>query len=100
MTLDPKFVGRDKTAVGARLELTRHAFGLDQQAFAARANLKASTYNQYERGVNYPQLAAALALKDAFGLSLDWIYDGDPSALSYRLHEAIVAASGLRGYDA
>jgi transcriptional regulator with XRE-family HTH domain len=96
MEMAPKYLGRSKAAVGARLRISREAYGLDQMTFAKKAGLKSSTYNQYERGVNHPQIEAGLALKDAFRLSLDWVYDGDPSGLSYKLHEAILSAMRLR----
>lgn len=96
MQLPEKYLGRSKSAVGARLEVSRQAYGRDQQTFAKKAGIKTSTYNQYERAVNLPALDAAMALKDTYRLSLDWIYDGDPSALSHNLHEAILSAIKLR----
>lgn len=85
--------GREKTAVGERLRLTREALGLAQNEFAGRADLHPNTYNQYERGKNMPNLEAAHALCDTHGLTLDWIYRGDPSGLRYQLADAI---KGLR----
>lgn len=95
MTND-QYDGRSKADVGARLELTRHAVGLDQQTFAAEAGLKASTYNQYETGKNMPQLAAAHALCDQYRLSLDWIYRGEMSGLSQNVHSAIASVRRMR----
>lgn len=76
--------------------LTRQALGLDQKEFAERAKIAANTYNQYETGTNMPSLDKALALKDAYQLPLDWIYDGDPSGLRYELAEAIKALRAAR----
>lgn len=41
--------------------------------------------------MNRPQLDAALAIVDMYGVTLDWIYLGDPSGLRYELGEAIRA---------
>lgn len=83
--------GRSKTAIGRRLELTRRAVGLSQSEFAQRADLAKNAYNQYETGTNRPQLEAAIKLVDAYRLTLDWIYLGDPSGLRFDLAEAIKA---------
>ena len=76
---------RSPESIGERLELTRSVFGLAQGEFADRAGLAANTYNQFERGKKRPQIESANALCDAYGLTLDWIYRGDPSGLRYEL---------------
>lgn len=91
-----EYDGRDRTAVGRRLELTRQALGFDQQTFAREAGLKASTYNQYETGKNMPQIVAAHALCDRYRLSLDWIYRGEMDGLSQRIHSAIASVRHAR----
>ena len=91
LTMNRPSDGRTRTAIGRRLELTRRAIGLTQLDFARRAGLASNSYNQYENGVNRPQIDAALAIVDAYGITLDWIYLGDPSGLRYELGEAIRA---------
>ena len=59
--------------IGERLRLVREVRGLDQGAFAEGAGLAPSTYNQYEMGVRRPAIENAIALCDAYNLSLDWI---------------------------
>ena len=93
---DDPYEGREKDAVGARLELSRQAVGLDQRTFARNAGIKSSTYNQYETGKNMPQIAAAHALCDSYRLSLDWIYRGEMSGLPQQVHSAIAAVRRLR----
>ncbi len=93
---DRKSDGRDAPGIGARLLLTRQALGLAQKEFAERAGLAANTYNQYESGKNVPALDRANALCDAYQLTLDWIYRGDPSGLRYQLAEAIKALRSAR----
>ena len=62
-----------------------------QGEFAERAGISRNTYNQYEQGVNRPQLEAAFKLSDTYRLTLDWIYFGDPSGLRFDLAETIKA---------
>lgn len=88
---DDIFLSRGKDGVGYRLTLTRDALGYDQGAFAARAGLKANTYNQYETGKNLPNMDAAQALCDSYKLRLDWIFRGDTSDLRHETADAITA---------
>jgi transcriptional regulator with XRE-family HTH domain len=88
--------GRDKVAIGQRLALTRQALGLQQNEFAKRAGLASNTYNQYESGTNVPAIDKANDLCDAYSLTLDWIFRGDPSGLRYELASAIKALRAAR----
>ncbi len=83
-------------AVGERLRLTRESIGLTQTDFAARAGLNPTTYNQYEKGRQYPQIRNAIALREAYDLTLDWIFCGDPSGLRYEMATAIKALQTAR----
>ena len=85
--------GMSKAAIGKRLQLTREVLGFNQADFADRCGIARNTYNQYEMGVNRPPVEAALKLRELFGLTLDWIYAGDSSALKYELADKI---KGLR----
>lgn len=78
-------------AIGLRLELTRQVFGLAQNEFCARAKIAPNTYNQYEQGKRKPTIESAIALCDAYDLTLDWIYRGDPSGLRYDTADALKA---------
>jgi transcriptional regulator with XRE-family HTH domain len=84
-------------AIGQRLLLTRQALGIGGQGdFAARAGIGATAYNQYETGRKRPSIENAIALCDAYDLTLDWIYRGDPSGLTYELGDAIKALRAVR----
>lgn len=79
-----------KAAIGARLVVTREALGYSSQTdFADKAGLAQNTYNQYETGAKRPSLDFAIKLCRAYGITLDWIYMGDPSGLPYKLADAI-----------
>jgi transcriptional regulator with XRE-family HTH domain len=85
-----KFEGTDLKAIGLRLELTRLALGFDHQnRFCGRAGIATNTYNQYETGDRRPAVENAVALCEAYDLTLDWIYRGDPSGLRYDLRDKI-----------
>ena len=76
--------------IARRLVQTRLSLGLSQAEFGRRAGIAANTLNQWERAKGRPGLDQALLLCEAFGLTLDWIYRGDPSGLPFRI------ASGLQ----
>lgn len=73
-----------------RLFLTRMALGATEQgAFAATAGIGKSAYNNYEKAKRIPNLEHAVRLCDTYELTLDWIYRGDPSGLTYVLANKI-----------
>lgn len=80
----------DPESIGPRLIQARVALGLTQSQMADAAGIGRNTYNQWETGTERPSLGLALKLCDTFGLTLDWIYRGDPSGLPFRI------ASGLQ----
>lgn len=77
-------------ACGRRLRAARLALGMEQSAFASRAGIPYNTYNNYESGVSRPRVDFALALRNIYGITLDWIYCGDASSLPARLIDAMV----------
>ena len=80
---------RGKAAIGARLRAARETFGLSQAQFADRAKISRSRFNQYETGTRALTLAAAHALCDEYGLTLDWLLRGNRAGLPYALATAI-----------
>jgi len=69
-----------------RLKLSRAALGIeDQRDFGEGAGLEQSLYNRFETGKRLLTLQAALKLCEVYGLTLDWLYRGDPSGLPYTL---------------
>lgn len=92
------FEGSTLTAIGRRLELTRQVFGMQQNEFCERAKIATNTYNQYERGKKRPSIENAIALRQAYNLTLDWIYVGDPSGLRYETADAIKALRQARAH--
>lgn len=85
MRYDPDDTGVIEAGVGRRLALTRRAFGFTQGEFADPAGMSQPQYSQFEVGKRLLTLPYALQLCDQYGLSLDWLYRGDPSALAFSL---------------
>jgi transcriptional regulator with XRE-family HTH domain len=71
--------------IGNRLKAFRLTTGLSQKEFAEAAGIRDTTYNQYERGLSQPKVENARALRETYGLSLDWIYEGDTKAMPHHV---------------
>jgi transcriptional regulator with XRE-family HTH domain len=76
---------RSVDAVAARLKLVRKTLGLSQKAFCERAGIAANTYNQWEKGRGRPDLDYGQRICDAYKLTLDFLYNGDPAGLPHNL---------------
>lgn len=68
-------------AVGARLTASRYALGLTVAEICRRAGCSPSAYRRWERGAALPSIRSAIALC-SLGLTLEWIYRGNPSRLT------------------
>lgn len=77
--------------LGKRLRLTRDALRMSQKDFAHAAGVSEVSYNQWENGAVYPPVDAAMKLRKAHRVTLDWIYCADPACLPSWLHDAIKA---------
>ncbi len=95
LSLDIK--GRDSAAIGRRLWVKRRVFGLDQIEFSKRASVDHTAYNQFEKGAQKPSIEFAMALCDAYHLTLGWIYRGDLRSLRHETAVAILALSQSGG---
>ncbi len=67
----------------------RKLLGLSQLEYATKAGLKRPALNNYESGDFQIGLAAARSLRAAYGLSLDFIYEGVVDALPMNLRNAL-----------
>jgi len=73
-----------------RLLWHRNLLGLSQADYAAKAGLKRPAVNNYESGDFQIGLAAARALRSTYGLSLDFLYEGEVQALPMNLRNALL----------
>lgn len=72
-------------ALASRLKQTREALGLKPVEICKRLDVSPTAWSMYESGDRRITLAVANKLCDEFGLSLDWIYRANPSALPHAL---------------
>jgi transcriptional regulator with XRE-family HTH domain len=79
-------------AIGLRLTVVRGALGINQAELCRRIKVDPPRWNQYELGHRRITLEVALRLRAVFGITLDWIYIGDPSSLPAKLHQQILLA--------
>lgn len=81
---------RSAQAIAYRLRITREALGFNQLRFAKEIGVDKNTYNPWEQGEDrtIPR-DKAQRIKDRFGVSLDWIYDGDPANLPTGIYTRI-----------
>lgn len=80
--------------LGKRLRQTREAMALKAVDICRAIDIEPNRWSQYESGTRPVTMAVAIRLCEAYGLTLDWIYRGDPSGLPVRLHQklSVVAA--------
>lgn len=79
--------------IGQRIRLVRTITGLTQEEFAKRAGLSREQINNYERGEKRPSINAAVAICEAHGLTLDYLYLGRLHTLSAEMRDKVVSAN-------
>ena len=89
---DDIYGGRSPRAVGERLRLFRELKGLSQVDFARRVDLAPNTYNQLERGRNYPSVETLWKIADTYRLDMNWLLGGDPGGLRFDLADTLYKA--------
>ncbi|MCW2245202.1 transcriptional regulator with XRE-family HTH domain [Azospirillum fermentarium] len=77
--------------IGRRLKATRLALGLRARDIHRATGIGESAWSQYENGRRFPDLLQILPFADRFGVSLDWIYRGIPTALPFELAQNTLA---------
>ena len=70
--------------VSRRLQLFRRRLGISQAELCRAIECRTNRWSQYESGERRITLEVAETLCDVYGLTLDWIYRGDPSGLPHR----------------
>ncbi|WP_417701898.1 helix-turn-helix domain-containing protein [Pseudophaeobacter sp.] len=76
--------------IASRLRWHRERMGLTQSQYAEKAGLKRAQLNNWESGDYQVGLAGARALRKTYGLSLDFIYEGDEQALDMTLRKELL----------
>ena len=84
MPMTPKNTGR-------RLLRTREALELSQAEFCRQIGVERNLYNPFEKGRRRITIDVAMKIRNRYGITLDWIYAGDPHALPSDLYHKLVA---------
>lgn len=79
--------------MGKRLVATREALGMTAADLCRAIDVTQSRWSQYESGKRRITMDVALRLKQTYGISLDWIYAGDPSSLPQRIFQKLGRAA-------
>lgn len=88
-------MARTRKAMAARLMSLKDLLGFDtQKEVAALAGVTEGNWSDLIHGNREISKAAAFRLKDAAGITLDWIYDGDVRGLPYDLAQRLRAKTG------
>jgi DNA-binding XRE family transcriptional regulator len=74
--------------IAARIRWHRSIMGMTQQEYADRLGVKRSAFSLWEAGSHRLSLDGALALRNKYGLSLDFMYEGIADALPMTLRNA------------
>lgn len=74
--------------IAARIRWHRALMGLTQHDYATRAKLKRAQLNNWESGDYRLSIDGARALRQTYGLSLDFLYEGIADALPMTLRQA------------
>lgn len=61
--------------IGIKIKLERTKLGISQEELAERANLNKNTIGLIERGEQSPSVDTVQAIADAFGLTLQQMFD-------------------------
>ena len=79
----------DQLGITERLTTLRKVVEINAAALCRTTKFSANRWSQYETGDRPLTLAAAIVLKEKYGVSLDWIYFGEAANLPKRLFDLI-----------
>jgi len=74
--------------IAERIKWHRKTVGLNQAEYATSIGVKRSALSLWEAGTHRLSLDGALALRNKYGLSLDFMYEGIDDALPMTLRNA------------
>ena len=76
--------------IAARIKWHRGLLNLNQEDYATLIRVKRSALANWEAGHKRVSLDAALVMREKFGLSLDFIYEGIEDALPMSLRKELL----------
>lgn len=75
--------------IGARLEAMHAALSVSQADVCRATGISENRYSQYVNGKRPLTLDAALKIVGAYGVTLDWLFLGNPAALPAHIHKQL-----------
>jgi transcriptional regulator with XRE-family HTH domain len=86
-----RVMARSLAEIAKRLELTQEALDLPAAELCRQTDISPNAWSQFTNPESKRRITLneAYKLRDAFGVTLDWIYDGDPSGLPQRLYKKL-----------
>ena len=73
----------------------RLALGKSAAVLCRELDTTDEAWSQWENGKRLFDVLVAIRMKRRYGVTLDWIFDGDPSRLPPRLAKLVREAEGL-----
>lgn len=84
---------RPFTDIGRRLTAFRKVIGISQAQLCRDIGVAPNTWNQYEKGIREIPPATAVKLHRKYGITTDWIYDGDRTMLPSSVDRKLTSAA-------
>lgn len=84
---------KELSQIGNRLKAARLALGLSQKELYDAIGVKAATWNHWETGKRMPDPMSMAELYRRHGVTMEWIYAGDPKALPFCVAQIILKAA-------
>jgi transcriptional regulator with XRE-family HTH domain len=83
----------DLIQIGTRLKAARLALGLSQKDLYDAIGVKAAAWNHWETGKRMPDPMAMAELYRLHGITMEWVYLGDPRGLPFSVAQTILQAA-------
>ena len=78
--------------IGLRFGAALAGLGINQTEVAEYLDVTPNRINQYVRGKRFTDVVLMTRICERYGVTLDWIYRGDPSGLKSSVAEKIINA--------
>lgn len=82
----------DLVIIGNRLKAARMALDLSQKDLYDTLGVKAAAWSHWESGKRMPDPVVMFELYKLHGITLEWIYGGDPRGLPFGVAQTILKA--------
>lgn len=79
--------------IGARLKVARLTLGLSQKDLYEAIDVKAAAWSHWESGKRMPDPMAMAEFYRLHGITMEWVYAGDPKGLPFGVAGTILKAA-------